>query len=180
MFEYASKAPRELSFRKNEILVVLDKRPSGWWSGTDSRGTKGLFPRYALRCDGVASNVVVSLRFARFARRFGSLRLAFSALKFIVVDFGAANDCNFILETRVSSWGEITAPLSNYVQIISDVTKARAMYDFEGMKNTSQLTLKAGDTINGESRKIRVLSLRCLCLCFSLSLSLSRSHTDSS
>ena len=45
LFEYAAKLPRELSFGKNELLTVTDKRPSGWWIGTDARGVKGLFPR---------------------------------------------------------------------------------------------------------------------------------------
>ena len=45
LFDYEAKLPKELSFGKNELLTVLEKRSSGWWLGTTSSGAKGLFPR---------------------------------------------------------------------------------------------------------------------------------------
>jgi len=46
LFDYEAKQSKELTFRKNELIDVLDKRASGWWIGTkvDDKSQSGLFP----------------------------------------------------------------------------------------------------------------------------------------
>jgi hypothetical protein len=44
LYDYTAKRDVELSFRRDDIIVVLKKRESGWWLGS-LRGTVGKFPR---------------------------------------------------------------------------------------------------------------------------------------
>jgi len=43
LYDYDPTEQGELSFKENDILVVLDKNPDGWWFG-EMDGRKGLFP----------------------------------------------------------------------------------------------------------------------------------------
>lgn len=32
-------------FKKGEILLIIEKKPDGWWMAKNARGSKGLIPR---------------------------------------------------------------------------------------------------------------------------------------
>lgn len=50
LFDFVAEEDGEISFRKNDILVVLDKPDQNWWVGKDEvKGTKGLFPSTYVR-----------------------------------------------------------------------------------------------------------------------------------
>jgi hypothetical protein len=43
LYDYTAQRLEEITFVENDTFVVLDKDPSGWWTGT-IKGQTGLFP----------------------------------------------------------------------------------------------------------------------------------------
>lgn len=42
-YEYTAQAPDELSIREGDVVEIVTKDPSGWWTGR-LNGKTGLFP----------------------------------------------------------------------------------------------------------------------------------------
>lgn len=43
-YDFAARSKREMSFKKGDVITVLEKDDSGWWRGKLANGTTGLFP----------------------------------------------------------------------------------------------------------------------------------------
>ncbi|KAM5143624.1 nephrocystin-1-like isoform 2-T2 [Callospermophilus lateralis] len=50
--DFTAQQVGDLTFKKGEILLVIEKKPDGWWIAKDSKGNEGLIPRtYLEPCD---------------------------------------------------------------------------------------------------------------------------------
>ena len=50
LFDFKAEEEGEISFKKGDILMVLEKPDPNWWMGMlDSERTKGLFPSTYVR-----------------------------------------------------------------------------------------------------------------------------------
>ncbi|KAM4803862.1 nephrocystin-1-like [Urocitellus parryii] len=50
--DFTAQQVGDLTFKKGEILLVIEKKPDGWWIAQDSKGNEGLIPRtYLEPCD---------------------------------------------------------------------------------------------------------------------------------
>ncbi|XP_077650808.1 nephrocystin-1-like [Urocitellus parryii] len=50
--DFTAQQVGDLTFKKGEILLVIEKKPDGWWIAKDSKGSEGLIPRnYLEPCD---------------------------------------------------------------------------------------------------------------------------------
>ncbi|XP_077891631.1 nephrocystin-1-like isoform X5 [Ictidomys tridecemlineatus] len=50
--DFTAQQVGDLTFKKGEILLVVEKKPDGWWIAKDSKGNEGLIPRtYLEPCD---------------------------------------------------------------------------------------------------------------------------------
>ncbi|XP_077648186.1 nephrocystin-1-like [Urocitellus parryii] len=50
--DFTAQQVGDLTFKKEEILLVIEKKPDGWWIAQDSKGNEGLIPRtYLEPCD---------------------------------------------------------------------------------------------------------------------------------
>uniref|UniRef100_R4GCU8 Nephrocystin-1 n=1 Tax=Anolis carolinensis TaxID=28377 RepID=R4GCU8_ANOCA len=43
--DFAAQQEGDLTFKKGEVLLILEKKPDGWWLGQNSKGEKGLVPK---------------------------------------------------------------------------------------------------------------------------------------
>ncbi|XP_077647961.1 nephrocystin-1-like [Urocitellus parryii] len=43
--DFTAQQVGDLTFKKEEILLVIEKKPDGWWIAQDSKGNEGLIPR---------------------------------------------------------------------------------------------------------------------------------------
>uniref|UniRef100_A0A8C5YQN0 Nephrocystin-1 n=1 Tax=Marmota marmota marmota TaxID=9994 RepID=A0A8C5YQN0_MARMA len=43
--DFTAQQVGDLTFKKGEILLVIEKKPDGWWIAKDSKGNEGLIPR---------------------------------------------------------------------------------------------------------------------------------------
>nr|XP_045004154.1 nephrocystin-1 isoform X2 [Jaculus jaculus] len=43
--DFAAQQAGDLTFKKGEILHIIEKKPDGWWMAKDEKGNKGLIPR---------------------------------------------------------------------------------------------------------------------------------------
>ncbi|XP_047601590.1 nephrocystin-1 isoform X2 [Lutra lutra] len=43
--DFAAQQAGDLTFKKGEILLIVEKKPDGWWIAKNAKGNKGLIPR---------------------------------------------------------------------------------------------------------------------------------------
>ncbi|XP_045664918.1 LOW QUALITY PROTEIN: nephrocystin-1 [Ursus americanus] len=43
--DFTAQQAGDLTFKKGEILLIIEKKPDGWWMAKNARGSKGLIPR---------------------------------------------------------------------------------------------------------------------------------------
>lgn len=43
--DFAAQQAGDLTFKKGEILLIIEKKPDGWWIAKNAKGNKGLIPR---------------------------------------------------------------------------------------------------------------------------------------
>ncbi|KAJ7341223.1 hypothetical protein JRQ81_005080 [Phrynocephalus forsythii] len=43
--DFAAQQEGDLTFKKDEVLLILEKKPDGWWLAENSKGKKGLVPK---------------------------------------------------------------------------------------------------------------------------------------
>ncbi|XP_077884135.1 nephrocystin-1-like isoform X7 [Ictidomys tridecemlineatus] len=43
--DFTAQQVGDLTFKKGEILLEIEKKPDGWWIAKDSKGNEGLIPR---------------------------------------------------------------------------------------------------------------------------------------
>nr|1S1N_A Chain A, Nephrocystin 1 [Homo sapiens] len=43
--DFTAQQVGDLTFKKGEILLVIEKKPDGWWIAKDAKGNEGLVPR---------------------------------------------------------------------------------------------------------------------------------------
>ncbi|XP_077648012.1 nephrocystin-1-like isoform X1 [Urocitellus parryii] len=51
--DFSAQQVGDLTFKKGEILLVIEKKPDGWWIAQDSKGNEGLIPRTYLEMNAV-------------------------------------------------------------------------------------------------------------------------------
>ncbi|XP_077891630.1 nephrocystin-1-like isoform X4 [Ictidomys tridecemlineatus] len=51
--DFTAQQVGDLTFKKGEILLVVEKKPDGWWIAKDSKGNEGLIPRTYLEMNTV-------------------------------------------------------------------------------------------------------------------------------
>ncbi|XP_053445854.1 nephrocystin-1 isoform X1 [Nycticebus coucang] len=50
--DFTAQQVGDLTFKKGEILLIIEKKPDGWWIAKDAKGNEGLIPRtYLEPCD---------------------------------------------------------------------------------------------------------------------------------
>ncbi|XP_048208274.1 nephrocystin-1 isoform X2 [Perognathus longimembris pacificus] len=51
--DFTAQQAGDLTFKKGEILLIIEKKPDGWWIAKNAQGNEGLIPRtYLEPCDG--------------------------------------------------------------------------------------------------------------------------------
>ncbi|XP_058021063.1 nephrocystin-1 isoform X2 [Ahaetulla prasina] len=43
--DFAAQQEGDLTFKKEEVLIIIEKKPDGWWLAKNSKGEKGLVPK---------------------------------------------------------------------------------------------------------------------------------------
>ncbi|XP_077884517.1 nephrocystin-1 isoform X3 [Ictidomys tridecemlineatus] len=59
--DFTAQQVGDLTFKKGEILLVIEKKPDGWWIAKDSKGNEGLIPRTYLEIKSRPSRVSLIL-----------------------------------------------------------------------------------------------------------------------
>ncbi|KAM4804765.1 nephrocystin-1-like isoform X2 [Urocitellus parryii] len=59
--DFTAQQVGDLTFKKGEILLVIEKKPDGWWIAQDSKGNEGLIPRTYLEIKSRPSHVSLIL-----------------------------------------------------------------------------------------------------------------------
>eukprot|EP01122_Echinamoeba_exundans_P010740 TRINITY_DN4077_c0_g1_i1.p1 TRINITY_DN4077_c0_g1~~TRINITY_DN4077_c0_g1_i1.p1 ORF type:complete len:944 (+),score=200.29 TRINITY_DN4077_c0_g1_i1:66-2897(+) len=47
--DYQAKDSQQLDFKKDEIIIIVQKFPTGWWKGENSSGRQGVFPQKTVK-----------------------------------------------------------------------------------------------------------------------------------
>ncbi|GAB5569850.1 nephrocystin-1 isoform X2 [Prionailurus iriomotensis] len=59
--DFTAQQAGDLTFKKGEILLVIEKKPDGWWIAKNTKGNKGLIPRTYLERDRDWENLVLTV-----------------------------------------------------------------------------------------------------------------------
>nr|XP_060479149.1 nephrocystin-1 [Panthera onca] len=59
--DFTAQQAGDLTFKKGEILLVIEKKPDGWWIAKNTKGNKGLIPRTYLERDRDWQNLVLTV-----------------------------------------------------------------------------------------------------------------------
>uniref|UniRef100_A0A8C9A3W2 Nephrocystin-1 n=1 Tax=Prolemur simus TaxID=1328070 RepID=A0A8C9A3W2_PROSS len=187
--DFTAQQAGDLTFKKGEILLIIEKNPDGWWIAKDAKGNEGLVPRTYLELynkeeggqesseEGTEEDVEVVDETADGAEVKQRTDSHWSAVQKAISEVGISFFTNYVLFcylTQINTIDVLTAmgaipsgfrPSTLY-QLLEEGNQFRASYFLQPALTSSQLSFsnpmwdaKAGTIRSSPSRVSLILTL---------------------